>query len=171
MNEHTVLRFAAALGESITHLRKGGHNLGAVMLTYTAIDQMSWLSVEADKHGPQDFKAWVESYMLSKNPLPCTAEELWVARNGILHMGTAEAAAHAKDASLRKLVYSTGNAKLTATNPAEFAVVKFEDLFDSFFTGVLWFMEDLKADSAKLETAKRKMAKMLSDFGPENLPL
>lgn len=168
MNEHTVFKFAANLADSITHLRNGGHNLAAVMLTYTAIDQMSWLSVEPDRHGPRDFAAWVNDYMLSKNPLPCTAEELWLARNGILHMGTAEAAGHTTNSSLRKLVYVAGDAKLTANNPAEYAVIKFEDLFGSFLAGVIWFMSDLQANTAKLEVAKRKMRKMLSDFGADS---
>jgi hypothetical protein len=170
MNEHSVFKFAASLADSITHLRDGGHNLAAVMLTYTAIDQMSWLSVEPDKHGPKHFAAWVDDYMLSKNPLPCTADELWVARNGILHMGTAEAAGHATNPSLRKLVYVAGNAKLTANNPAEYVVIKFEDLFLSFLAGVMWFTLDLEADTAKLEVANRKMRKMLRDFGADNPP-
>lgn len=163
MDEDTVFTFAKNLADSITHLRNGGHNLAAVMLTYTAIDQMSWLSVEQDKHGPQDFAAWVNNYMLSNNPLPCTADELWVARNGILHMGTAEAAGHTKDTSLRKLVYVAGNTELTAINPAEYVVIKFEDLFMSFLAGVMWFRSDLETDTAKLEVAKRKMRKMLRD--------
>ena len=170
MNEHVVFKFAKNLVDGITHLRDGGHNLAAVMLTYTAIDQMSWLSVEPDKHSGKDFMAWADTYMLSKNPLPCSAEELWVARNGLLHMGTAEAAAHAKDATLRKLVYVAGDAKLTATNP-EYAVVKFEDLLGSFLAGVLWFTSALGADAAKLEVAKRKMQKMLRDFNSENPPV
>lgn len=165
MNEHTVFTFSTNLANSIIHLREGGHNLAAVMLTYTAIDQMSWLSVEAAKHGPKDFAAWVNNYMLSKNSLPCTADELWVARNGILHMGTAEAAGHTANSSLRKLVYVAGSASLTAMNPVEYAVVRFEDLFGSFLAGVMWFMSDLEADPAKLEVAKRKMRKMLKDFG------
>lgn len=165
MHEDTVFTFATNLADSIIHLRDGGHNLAAVMLTYTAIDQMSWLSVEPDKHGPQDFAAWVNNYMLSKNSLPCTADELWVARNGILHMGTAEAAGHTKNASLRKIVYVAGNAELTVINPAEYVVIKFEALFLSFLAGVFWFKSDLETDTARLEVAKRKMRKMLRDFG------
>lgn len=168
MDEQTVFTFAANLTDSITHLRNGGHNLAAVMLTYTAIDQMSWLSVEPDKHGPRDFVAWVDDYMLSKNPIPCTAEELWVARNGILHMGTAEAAGHTTNSTLRKLVYVSGNAKLTANNPGEYAVIRFENLVGSFLAGVMWFMTDLKANTAKLEVAKRKMRKMLRDFAADS---
>lgn len=45
MNENKVFRFAATLADSITHLRDGGHNLSAVMLTYTAIDGV-WGAVE-----------------------------------------------------------------------------------------------------------------------------
>ncbi|WP_313105329.1 hypothetical protein [Stutzerimonas nitrititolerans] len=168
MNENKVFRFAATLADSITHLRDGGHNLSAVMLTYTAIDQMSWLSVEPNKHSSKDFVTWVNDYMLSKNPLPCTAEELWLARNGILHMGTAEAAGHTTNPSLRKLVYVAGDAELIANNPAEYAVVRFEDLFGSFLAGVMWFTSDLQANTAKLEVAKRKMRMMLSDFGADS---
>ena len=168
MNQHTGFTFATNLADSIIHLRNGGHNLAAVMLTYTAIDQMSWLSVEPYKHGPKDFAAWVNDYMLSKNPLPCTADELWVARNGILHMGTAEAAGHTANSSLRKLVYVAGSAKLTANNPEEYAVIRFEDLFGSFFAGVMYFMSDLQADPAKLEVANRKMRKMLREFGADS---
>lgn len=165
MSENVIFRFAQTLGDSIVTLRGGGHNLAAVMLIYTAIDQMAWLSVEADKHGPKDFAAWVNDYMLSIHPLDCTAEELWLARNGTLHMGTAVAAGHAKDPSLRKIAYAFGAVKLTANEPQEWVVIRFEDLFQSFMAGALWFQSDIEGKPDKLEVAERKSLNMLRDVG------
>lgn len=165
MSENVIFKFAKTLGDSIVTLRGGGHNLAALMLIYTAIDQMAWLSVEADKHGPKDFEAWVNNYMLSRRPLDCTAEELWLARNGMLHMGTAEAAGHAKNPSLRKIAYVFGAAELTANEPQKWVVIRFEDLFQSFMEGTLWFQSDIEGKPDKIEVAERKTLKMLRDVG------
>lgn len=73
--------------EAIGCLREAGHHVAALMLTYAAIDQMSWLSIPGDMSSGKDFKTWVKKYMLGNSNLVCSEDDLWAARNGLLHMG------------------------------------------------------------------------------------
>ncbi len=162
MSELEVFAFAKKMSESVACLRDAGHHVPAVMLTYVGIDQMAWLSISGDKSSGQDFKTWVDTYMLSKNPLPCTSQELWEARNGLLHMGTAESAAHKKQLGIRKILYTFGAAQCTSNSSTDTVFIKAEDLIMGYLTGVLWFMEELHCDAQKLSVALAKLERTLT---------
>ena len=58
----------------------------ALVLIYSAIDSISWIASDDDsQHVRERFQVWVETWMLKKYPLPCTALELYAARCGVLH--------------------------------------------------------------------------------------
>lgn len=90
------------------------HSIQILILMYSAIDQFSWLSVNSIRHSPQDFKDWVDVYMEPEENIGCTAEEIWAARNGLLHMGTAESQ-NTRNGVL-KIGYTSGNAIPKAEN-------------------------------------------------------
>lgn len=69
---------------------------------------MAWLSIDRDQSSGSDFKAWVEDYMISQNPVPATADELREAHNALLHTGTAEATANMRGYQLRKNLLQAG---------------------------------------------------------------
>jgi hypothetical protein len=170
VSELDIFSFATKTTDAVLCLRDGGHHLQALMLTYVGIDQMAWLSIAEDESSAKDFKAWVDNYMLSKNPMKCTSDELWGARNGLLHMGTAEAKAH-KNPNIRKIYYTFGPAQCVRNESLDGIFIRSEDLIEGFLTGVLWFMNGLAADPAQLATALLKMDKMLSlkVFPPEKI--
>ncbi|SDO46789.1 hypothetical protein SAMN04490202_0984 [Pseudomonas reinekei] len=138
------------------------------MLTYVGIDQMAWLSIPGDKSSGKDFKAWVDNFMLAKNAISCTSDELWGARNGLLHMGTAEAGAH-KDPSIRKIYYTFGNAKCTKNDTSDVFVLKAEDLILGFLLGVFWFIDHLKEHPDQLAITSAKLGRALGvrDISPD----
>lgn len=165
MSSTTVFNHAKKMTDAIVCLRDGGHHVAALMLSYAALDQMAWLSIERDKSEPNDFKSWVTTYILSKNNLSCTADELWAARNGLLHMGTADSAAHWSDTTKNKIYYTFGNVTCTTNNSPDTIFLKSEDLIQAYLAGVLWFMSDLEQDQAKLRIAVTKIERVLTSHG------
>lgn len=78
----------------------------ALILTYSGIDAMAWLDRPADHEDvtPDDFIAWVNTYLLPESGLNCSAEDLYGARCGMLHSHTAESRRH-RQLLIRKLFY------------------------------------------------------------------
>ncbi|NMY20795.1 hypothetical protein [Pseudomonas sp. WS 5410] len=162
MSAEEIFSFANEMTDSVMCLRAGGHHLQAAMLTYVAIEQMAWLSVEPLRSGPADFQDWVNKYMQPHAQLPCTAREIWEARNGLLHMGTAESYANRDSSEIRLVCYVYGNTPELANKSKGIVFVRVEDLVTSYLTGVMWFLTDLQANPVKLEIAKGKLARMLT---------
>lgn len=165
MSTTKIFNQAKKMTDAIVCLRDGGHHVAAIMLTYAALDQMAWLSISHDKSDANDFKCWVTTYILSKNNLGCTADELWAARNGLLHMGTADSAAHWFGTTKNKIYYTFGNATCTTNNSPDTIFLKSEDLIQAYLAGVLWFMSDLEQDPEKLQVAITKMERTLTSHG------
>ncbi|MHA6127092.1 hypothetical protein ACX3YD_13015 [Pseudomonas fluorescens group sp. PF-1] len=165
MSELEVFSFAQKMTDAVTALRDGGHLVPAVMLTYAGIDQMAWLSISQERSSGRDFKAWVDKFVLPHVQIACTAQELWEARNGILHTGTAESSANQSDASIRKVLYTFGGVSCTTNNSSDTVFVSAESLIIGYLTGVIWFMEELKTDAAKLQVALEKLKRTLTSRG------
>ncbi|WP_339548389.1 hypothetical protein [Pseudomonas sp. RA_35y_Pfl2_P32] len=162
MSTEDVFSFAKEMTDSVICLRAGGHHLQAAMLTYVAIEQMAWLSVNPLRSGPADFQNWVNTYMQPYAPLPCTAREIWEARNGLLHMGTAESSANRDSAEIRRVCYVYGNTPKLANKSVGVVFVRVEDLVTSYLTGVMWFLSHLDGNPSELQVAEGKIARMLT---------
>ncbi len=133
------------------------HSTQVLILIYSAIDQFSWLSVNDVKHSPQDFKNWVNTYMSPKEKLDCTAEEIWAARNGLIHMGTAESA-NTRNGVI-KIGYSVKDAKPSKNNK-EYKILSMEKLVECFMESAAKFSIDAKTDPLK-SIIERKMDKII----------
>lgn len=77
------------LVESITILFENNKPEPALILFYSLIEQLSWLSCEKEFSKGKDFKAWVEKY-INVDSLNCNAEDLWNHRCSLSHMGTSQ---------------------------------------------------------------------------------
>ena len=75
------------LTKTIEYCFKQNDKLSCLILLYSVIDIMSWLS--RDPHEAEttktDFIRWVEEFILPGSGLKCTAEELYSARRSIIH--------------------------------------------------------------------------------------
>nr|WP_288256501.1 hypothetical protein [uncultured Pseudomonas sp.] len=162
MSSVDIMAHAQKMTDAINCLREQGHHTHAVILMHIAIDQFAWSSIANEKSEPKDFQNWVNDYMISKNPIGCTAEELWASRNGLIHMGTAESAAHASGKVKNKIYYTVGNASIAKNALTDVIFVNAENLLISFITGLLWFIEDLKKDSDRLKNTNSKLNRMLT---------
>ncbi|NNP75519.1 hypothetical protein A7P54_03680 [Acinetobacter sp. Ac_3412] len=86
-----LLDFSNPISEAISLLNDGGkdgkiYSNQAIMLLLIFFDQLGWLSSPKDFSDGGDFKKWLNTYM-EFSGLNCSAEDLWVARCGLLHMG------------------------------------------------------------------------------------
>jgi hypothetical protein len=57
----------------------------ALVLMYSSIDIAAWVHSDRRYTNQTEFKEWVNKYLLAANPLPCSAEDLYSARCGLLH--------------------------------------------------------------------------------------
>lgn len=155
LNKYLLQQLAA-----ITHLTEEHpkHSLSLLILVYCGIDQFSWLNTTKDKHGFPEFKEWVEKYLFMHHQLNCDAEELWAARNAIVHMGTTESLNNRN--GVQKLGYSYGPASQNNLVSGH-KIVPVELLVQAFIEGVMFFITDLEADSIKMAIAEKKVKKIL----------
>ncbi|MDD2944036.1 MAG: hypothetical protein PHC51_13855 [bacterium] len=156
---------AQKITDAIICLRDAGHHVAAVMLTYAAIDQMSWLSIPGNLSCGKDFKAWVKKYILTHGNLDCSEDDLWAARNGMLHMGTAESKNHTDGNAKNKIYYTVGKAACTSNSSKDVVFLNVETLIAAYLAGVLFFMEDLRSDRDQLSNALAKIGKTLTVHG------
>ena len=165
MSTTRVFEYARKMTDAMIVLRDAGHTVPALMLTYAAIDQMAWLAAPQERTTNADFKNWVNTYMFAPNPMHVTVEELWEARNGLLHTGTAESSANQRDTTIRKVFYTVGAVENTTNNDPAVVFVNAGDFFVRFLNAVMWFMSAMEADSALLSNAVAKLDRMLVERG------
>jgi hypothetical protein len=135
------------------------HSFSVLILVYCGIDQFSWLNTDKEKHGFAEFKEWVEKYIFLHHQLNCNAEELWAARNALVHMGTTESSNN-RNNGVQKLGYSYGP-KTQQSQVSDHKIVSIELLVQAFIEGAMFFIADLGADAGKLAVAEEKLEKLL----------
>lgn len=159
-------KYWSSAGDAISELHSQGMFTQSVILTYVYIDHMSWLSVDHYKQTPDDFKAWVDEYMISKNPIGCSSNDLWEARNALIHMGTSESSNY-KQRNAKKLHYYT-KAKLNEEFlAAETLYIDLDHLIGSFLTGVLFFRTSIENHPQRSEIVEDKLGKLMFSFVKE----
>jgi hypothetical protein len=135
-----------------------GCSEAALILLLSWLDRMAWLSVPDESNGI-DFKAWVNKYLLVDSDIPCSADDLWGSRCGLLHTGSAEARDVIKG-RVRTVLYYDGPRSVVSRKP-EHVYVNIRDLHCGLIGAVGKFVEFLKSNPEKLELANRKLGKML----------
>ncbi|WP_312963025.1 hypothetical protein [Stutzerimonas nitrititolerans] len=155
MAESVVTKHLAQILGGISQLTENHprFSIPLLILVYSGIDQFSWLNTRKDKHGPADFKEWVEKYMFPHHQMSCSAEQLWAARNGIIDMGTAESLNTRN--GVRKLAYSVGPSP-HQNIPEEYDLISADVLTQAFIEGAFRFIEDLNENPGMHEIAERK---------------
>jgi hypothetical protein len=78
----------------------------ALKLKYSAIDKLAYLRTNRQSTSKVEYLDWINSFMLPSAHLPCTAEEFYSERCGLLHQNTA--VTH-NLSSGRKILFYTAN--------------------------------------------------------------
>ena len=118
-------------------------SISVLTLLYCGMDQFAWLNTHKNKHGFSEFKTWVEKYLLIEPDLDCTAEELWAARNGVVHMGTSESVNTRN--GVNKLGYSYGPRKAKSYIDGH-KIISIDLLIKAFCVASMNFIADLESD-------------------------
>lgn len=142
----------------------------ALILVFVTMDSMAWLERDDTSPDvrPSDFIAWADRYLLPGSELPCSAEELYSARCGMLHSLTADSRRQRNNRStVRRVFYYRERAEesesvdaLLSTMFAEPVVpvyVNIDQLFWALKRGLALFSEALEADDAKLGRASKRV--------------
>ena len=136
-----------------------GNVLPALVLLYSTIDCMVWITRPATTDEPQnedvtrtDFKHWCSDYMNPDATLGCSAVDLYAARCSVLHTQISQSRL-SREAGARELCYQQvpGEVLLSVglNAPLEPIIINVLTLFDSFRAGVARFLAD--CNSLKLQ--------------------
>jgi hypothetical protein len=81
----------------------------ALILLYALLDILGSLTRPENQQSstPDDFRNFVDKYVLPRSPLGCTANDLWAARCGILHDLSPESD-HSRSGRARRIIHMGG---------------------------------------------------------------
>jgi hypothetical protein len=147
-----------------------------LILLYSYIDQMAYLNMdEKDKLGVEkefqekdDFKRWVDEFMLSnpKCKLACTSSDIYSARCGIIHTRTPFSKDVKKDKA-EMLLYTFKKVKKESLDRlrrfagVEYISIQIDELVEVFFYGLAVFYEHINSNPKKREVAYKRLKRML----------
>lgn len=162
----TVAQLVHDTVDAIRLLHKNERVSQALILLYAAIDSLAWLATDNAETQRADFIKWAEDYIVSQGSLPCTAEELYSARCGLLHTHAAESRG-TTTGKARQLWYSTDSIsadmlQYVAHDRPDVIIVPFGDLLQAFANGAEAFDAALEADPPRKEAAELKAAKWMA---------
>ena len=148
--------------EAINCLKTNGFVEAALVLTYVSIDKMSWLAIMDKESNVKDFKKWVDTYINPSDNLGCSTDDLWAARNGLIHTGAAESRDFYNKKGVKKIFYTVDHAICTENRSEDTLILNITNLIISFINGSARFIADLEKDASKLAVAGQKAGTMLS---------
>lgn len=162
---------------AVTVLTHNGCDMHALSLVFSSIDKMAWLSSIDIDHGRKDFISWVDNYFLSGNTTPLNAVDLYGARCGFLHTGSAESKLY-RDSKAKQIFYTIGpfrpqaeveaeiHSKLPklGINPDDVVVVQCIELLRQWTASIERFTDAIKADAALQALTKQRAELQLAIF-------
>ena len=154
MNE--VDQFGMETIDAIKQLVVANRYLQALVVLYSAIDTLTWVSLAKGDVTRSAFCLWVDTYIVPNKLIGCTAWDLYAARCAIVHSNTTESKL-SRNGEARELWYVTSSP--SAESLQEYAqsvgskahVVPFTLLLAAFTEGVMNFSEIL-TQNAELES-------------------
>lgn len=150
--------------EAMTILLQHNHYEAFLILLFSWVDRLAWLSIENDDSSGSDFKSWLNMYLfIDTSVLPCNADDLWASRCGLLHTGTAESR-DVKRNKARTIYYYGGEIEVTAKKPEEKEFVNINILHAELLNASILFLRHLNLEENinMLEITNRKLGKVLS---------
>jgi len=134
--------------DAIKQLVVANRYLQALVVLYSAIDTLAWVSLESGDVTRSAFYQWVDTYIVPEKMIGCTAQDLYAARCAIVHSGTTESKL-IRDGNARELWYVTSSSSAEhLQNYAQSAdsnahVIPFTLLVSAFAEGTMNFSRAL----------------------------
>ena len=120
--------------------------LPALILIYSGIDSASFLATkDINAQVNVRFIDWVNRWMYSTKILPCSAEELYSARCGVVHTFTSDSNL-TRNKNVRRVAYSWGSSDIIKfqktmdiNHPGKMVALSVNDLYESYKLGLADF--------------------------------
>jgi len=165
---YNFYNFCTKTCDAMKLLQKEGFVIQGLVVLYSAIDTMAWANLPSGDVTRSAFKEWIDHYMLCKYPLPCTSEELYAARCGLVHSHTAESKM-SREQNVREIYYyGKGTSKELLESKvggrSDVIQVRLLDLQMSFFAGIDAFFELLDSDPSRAEQVRNRTRLWMSWF-------
>ncbi len=142
--------------EAINILIKSELYGSALVLFYSWIDRMAWLSTDKEISTGVDFKNWVNSYLLPDRKLPCSADDLWAARCSVLHTLTSYSRDTEKGRA-KRIKYFFSNAGSVESKLDDVVFIDFYKLYLSAIRAVSKFDDFLRENEEEKSISDYKM--------------
>jgi len=141
--------------------------VSAIALIYSTIDALSALTrpvTQADTERSV-FIDWVRCYLLPSSRVPCTPEDLYGARCGILHNYGIDSSMRRRDAA-KALIYCWRNGPQPDSHhrahiPGDALTICVEDLKEALDAAVEKFLQQIEADQALRSTVNHHLKDLL----------
>jgi hypothetical protein len=153
------------IGHDIKVALDNGAFMGAIILTYAAIDAMAFLSMPENKKEVHrgDFVNWVEKYMEtdSKQPYQYRGIDLYGARCGIVHR---YGATSRLSDSKRCKIFGYHNGSEHMYNPSvnvRVVLISGKRLINDFFKAMQRFLTDIMRDEELKKRIERRIVNLL----------
>lgn len=171
MSVDALTKMTLELLETIDLCLKHRFYQSALILIYSGIDTMAWLSLpesELDVNKTY-FEKWVNDFLLPNSELLCTATELYGARCGLIHSHTTESRLYREsEGEVKKIYYVHKNEiveslqkTLEEKGESDVVPVKIEVLQASFISAILDFGTYLDNHPEEGEIALGRTGKFL----------
>ena len=113
MNDLELIQYhLKKMADAIKCLLDNGFIEAALMLTYSGIDQMSWLNIENIESNGSDFEMWSDKYLFPNKNLGCSSHDLWAARCAMIHTATSESRGTRSTSDPAKQIYYLSGASI-----------------------------------------------------------
>lgn len=144
---------------------RSGSVRAALIQVYCGIDAMAHLSLPEgqEKATRKDFMAWVTKYLPMVKDGLLTAEDVYGARNGLVHTYTSlsEFVSTGKARQLGYINRHTERVLFDESKDPNFAIVNVEALVNEFAGACDAFLRDALADPARRPTLQRRLGDLL----------
>ena len=151
----------------------------ALILIFSAIDTLGWLDrPESQKYATRTtFTSWVDNYLLPNSNLNCDSKDLYAARCGLLHTGSAESRL-SHDLEAKEIWYAFGKMDngflqeaIEAIGRKDKAVALHADeLFSSLKKAIAQFFDSLAKDHERANIVYTRSSKLLSKLQSPYFP-
>ncbi|KXO13314.1 hypothetical protein AKG98_3539 [Moritella sp. JT01] len=162
---HTAKQLAEHIiksNKAMEVLFQNNHHESALILLFSWIDRLAWLSVENEYSTGADFKLWLNKYLfIEASTLPCNANDLWASRCSLLHTGTSEAR-DVKNGNARYVYYYGGSIEMAAKDPDMKVYVNIGHLHVGLLEVSNRFLQYLEKNICELAITNKKLGKIMS---------
>jgi hypothetical protein len=162
---------------AVAVLTKNGCDTHALVLVFSSIDKMAWLTRKNTDHTRSAFIRWVDHYFLPAGSISLDAIDLYAARCGLLHTGSAESKLFS-DGKAKQIFYTVGprrplgeilaevHAKLPklGLTPDDVVIVQCIELLEQWMAAMERFTDAIQADSSLEALTKERAELQLAVF-------